>query len=130
MSPHIGPDLGLNVNVCFVARGITADNTIGCKTMECSIAFRQHDQECCGFANWLRYHGMYLTARGLSRVACDTTYSDFYPEGNCASKPAYKIHCFNSHWNANRAMKIGFCIYAEAALLNTTYLRTLNGLVH
>ena len=116
MSPHIGPDRSLNVNALILSLGITIDNAIKCKTKVHSIAFRQHHRECCGFAIWLRYHERYLTARGLSRVARGTTYYDFYPEGNCASNLAYKIHCFNSHWNANRTMKMGFCLYAEAAL--------------
>ena len=112
------------------ALGITSDNTIECRTKVRYIAFRLHHRECCGFANWLRYPERYPTAHGLSRVARGTTYSDFYPEDNYLSKPAFKfmvlihngIHaCFISiqklrcRFNSQR---------------NTTYLTALYGRVH
>ena len=111
MSPHIGPDCSLNVNALVLSLGIPFDNVIKCKTKVHSIAFRQHHRECCGFANWLRYHERHLTARGLSRVARGTTYSTSIQkvivQEILLTKYIASIHI---------EMKMGFCLYAEAAL--------------
>ena len=108
MSPHIGPDLSLNVYGLVLALGIMIDNAIECKAILCSIVFCLHHRECCGFATWLRYHERYLTACGLSRVACGTTYFDFYREENHLSKPAVKFIVL-----IHGGIQALFCFYAK-----------------